>query len=136
LIFLNTFKINFLYNKNVPIFFYSISIQLSPATISFLLMVFFILLFFSHVFIFFHTMFRGEIMKYNPNILSFLFMCIAVFSFIAYLNVRNTLRTHPIFVLSISLFALLGTFSFIKPMEDTYFPLLILIGSLCISFFY
>lgn len=62
-------------------------------------------------------------MKYNPNILSFLFMCIA------YL-VRNTLRTHPIFVLSISLFALLGTFSFINPMEDTYFPLLILIGVL------
>lgn len=65
-------------------------------------------------------------MKYNPNILSFLFMCIAIFSFIAYL-VRDTLRTHPIFVLSISLFALLGIFSFINPMKDTYFPSLILI---------
>ncbi|WP_141542352.1 hypothetical protein, partial [Bacillus toyonensis] len=64
-------------------------------------------------------------MKYNPNILSFIFMFIAIVALIAYI-VRDTLRTHPILVLSISLFALLGTLAFINPTEDKYFPSIIL----------
>lgn len=68
-------------------------------------------------------------MKYNPNILSFIFMSIAILSFITYI-VRDVLRTHPILALSISLFALLGTLTFVNPTEDRYFSFIILIGIL------
>lgn len=74
-------------------------------------------------------MFGGEIMKYNSNTLSFIFIFIAIVSYIAYI-VRDTLRLHPILVLSISLLALLGNLVFINQTEDKHFPSIILIGIL------
>ena len=66
-------------------------------------------------------------MKYNQNVLSVIFMFIAILAFIAYI-VRDIVGTHPIIVLSINLLAILGVFVFINPNEEGCLPMIILLG--------
>lgn len=68
-------------------------------------------------------------MKYNQHILFVIFMLIAIAAFIAYI-VRDTVRTHPAIVLSISLLALVGIFAFINPNEENNLQTVTVLGAL------